>query len=131
MTMEEPAVANAEYIGYGSPNLAVKNNAEYEEYMRDWHDAWEILYETEFLIDDYKDLKDIDSDKVKVSFYRAITDTEENGNLMTYTNDLWAEFKSTNAIPPWIIVADVLIVGSLVGLFVFFTVRRRMREKDY
>lgn len=132
MLTEEPAVANAEYIGYGSPNLAVRNNAEYEEYMRDWHDAWEILYETEFLINDERDLGEIDSEgKVKVSFYRAITDTEENGNLMSYTNDLWADFKSANAIPVWIIVADVLILGSAIGFFIFFAVRRRMREKDY
>lgn len=131
MMTEEPAVANAEYIGYGSPNLAVKNSEEYEEYMSDWHDAWEILYETEFLIDDMKDLREIEYDGIKASFYRAVTDTEENGYLMTYTNDLWADFKSANAIPAWIIVADILILGSLGGIAVFFAVRRRRREKDY
>lgn len=132
MLTEEPAVANAEYIGYGSPNRVVSENEDYIAYMEDWHeDAMEILYGTDFLISDYEDLGPIEHDGVKASFYRAITDTEENGNLLTYTNELWADFKSENAIAPWIIVTDALIIASILAACIFFFVRRKIRAKDH
>ncbi len=130
MLTEEPAIANAEYIGYGSPNLLVRENADYVAYMEDWHeDSIDILYNTNFLLHDYTDLRDVvreNEEDVKASFYRA-----QDGDLLIFTNDLWSDFKSENAIPPWIIVADVLIVGTLVGALVFFFVRRRIRAKYY
>lgn len=151
MLSEEPAIANAEYIGYGSPNLLVKDlslceKAEcresrcedpecddpqcgYNKYMRDWHeDAIKILYEDleNLTVDNLADLRDIEGDGLKASFYRAQAD-----EILTDTNDLWSDFKSENAIPAWIIVADILIVGALAGAVIIFFVRRRIRSKYY
>ena len=95
--------------------------------MRDWHeDSIKILYEDleNLKVDNLADLGDIEGDGLKASFYRAQAD-----EILTATNDLWSDFKSENAIPPWIIVADVQIVGTLVGAVIFFFVRRRIRAK--
>ena len=132
MLQEEAAVANAMYIGYGSPNTVVRENEDYIEYMNDWHEeALEILYGKEVIIDDYTDLKDIDTDKIKTSFYRSISNTEENGNLLDYTNDLWSKLKSESSTELWIIVTDIVIVASLLFSVIFFAVRKHIRAKDY
>ena len=134
MLSEEPAIANAEYIGYGSPNTVVRENPDYIAYMEDWHeDAMDILYGYTPVLSDYTDLKDVDADEgaVKASFYRAIVDTEENGNLLSFTNDIWSDFKSYNSIEPWIIVFDVVIVSALLFAVIFFYARKKYREKFY
>jgi spermidine/putrescine-binding protein len=132
MAGEEAAVANAMYIGYGSPNRLVRENEEYIAYMNDWHEeSMDILYGKDVVIDDYTDLRELDTESIRTSFYRAIANTEENGNLLDYTNDLWSKLKSESSIEPWIIVADVVIVGALLFSVIFFAVRRRLRARDY
>ena len=132
MLSEEPAVANAEYIGYASPNLLVRENEEYIEYMNDWHeDAMNILYGEDMALYLYEDLGTIEHEGLKVTPYRAITNTAENGNLLDLTNALWSEMKIESSIEPWIIVSDIVIVASLVGAWLFFFLRKKKREKDY
>ncbi len=131
MLSEEPALANAEYIGYSSPNTVVTENEEYQEYMLDWHEeALDILYSEGAVVDDYTDLKDIDAES-KRSFYHAITNTEENGNLLDYTNALWSDIKIESSIEAWIIVADVIILSALFGSWLFFLLRKKKRERSY
>lgn len=131
MLSEEPALANAEYIGYSCPNTVVTENQEYKDYMSDWHEeALDILYSEGAIVDDYTDLKDIDAES-KRSFYHAITNTEENGNLLDYTNALWSDIKIESSIEPWIIVADVVILGALFGAWLFFFIRKKKRESSY
>ena len=132
MLQEEAAVANAMYLGYGCPNTVVRENEEYIEYMNDWHeDAMEILYGQEVTLDDYTDLGDIKTDGIKASFYRAVSNTEENGNLLDFTNDLWSKLKSESSIEAWIIVADAAIVGGLLAWLIFSVFRRRRRNREY
>ena len=134
MLTKDAAIANAEYIGYGCPNTAVREDEEYVAYMEDWHeDAMDILYGHDPILSDFTDLSEIEAEEgvIKASFYRAISDTEENGNLLSFTNDLWSRLKSESSIEPWIIVTDALIIASLVGLIIFFTVRKKRRERDY
>lgn len=134
MLQEEPAVANAMYLGYGSPNRLVKENEEYIAYMNDWHeDAMEILYGKQTIIDDFTDLKDIkeEEDTLKTSFFRYLSNTEENGNLLDYTNDLWSKLKSESSVEPWIIVTDIVIVGAMLFAIAFFAIRKHIRAKDY
>ena len=128
---EEPALANAEYIGYSSPNTLVTENEEYQEYMLDWHEgALDILYSEGAIVDDYTDLKELEAES-KRSFYHALSNTEENGNLLDYTNALWSEIKIESSIEAWIIIADVLILGGLFGSWLFFFIRRKRREGSY
>lgn len=134
MLTKEAAIANAEYIGYGCPNTAVRNDPEYIAYMEDWHeDAMDILYGHEPHLSDFTDLGEIKVEEgvVKASFYRAIADTEENGNLLSFTNDLWSKLKSDSSIEPWIIVTDFVIVGALIAFVLFFYIRKKSREKYY
>ena len=132
MLSEEPAVANAEYIGYASPNTLVRENEEYIEYMNDWHeDAMDILYGEDMALYLYEDLGAIEHEGLKVTPYRAITNTAENGNLLDLTNSLWSEMKIESSIEPWIIVSDIVIVAALVGAWLFFFLRKKKREKDY
>ncbi len=132
MLSEEPAVANAMYIGYASPNTLVRENEEYIEYMSDWHeDAMDILYGEDMALYTYEDLGEVEHDGLKVSPYRAITNTAENGNLLDLTHALWSEMKIESSIEPWIVVSDIVIVGALVGTWLFFFIRRKRREKDY
>lgn len=132
MLTEEPAIANAEYVGYGSPNKVVRENEDYVAYMNDWHeDAMNILYGHEVYVSNTEDLKDVKTDLLKASFYRAIGNTEENGNLLDFTNSLWSELKVESSTEPWIIVTDIVIVASLLGALLFFTIRKKLREKYY
>ena len=134
MLSEEAAIANAQYIGYGSPNTVVRENEDYIVYMEDWHeDAMEILYGYTPVLSDYTDLKDVPlgDSGIKASFYRAISDTEENGNLLSFTNELWSSFKSFNSIEPWIVVTDAVIIAALIGAALFFYIRKKNWEKYY
>ena len=132
MLSEEPAVANAMYIGYASPNTLVRENEDYIAYMSDWHeDALDILYGEDMALYTYDDLGDIEHEGLKVAPYRAITNTEENGNLLDLTNALWSEMKIESSIEPWIIVSDIVIVAALAAAFLFFFLRKKDRAKDY
>ena len=63
------ATANAEYIGYASPNTAVINNPDYYYYQN------EILYPAE-------------NDKPKVQYYHDIDDS-----IRSYYENLWVDVK--------------------------------------
>ncbi|MBO5652845.1 MAG: spermidine/putrescine ABC transporter substrate-binding protein [Clostridia bacterium] len=129
MLTRDPAVANALYTYYGSPNKVVREDPEYIEEMGE--EAMDILYGNDVFVSNFEDLKDVETDKLKTSFYTAISNTEENGNLLDFTNALWAEIKTENSIEPWIIVADAVIVGALAGALLFSFLRKKHREKYY
>ena len=63
------AVANAEYLGYASPNTAVVNNKDYCYYQN------KILYPDE-------------ADMPKVQYYHDI-----NSDIRTYFENLWSTVK--------------------------------------
>lgn len=129
MLTRDPAIANALYTYYGSPNKVVREDPEYIEEMGE--EAMDILYGNEVHVSNFEDLKDVETDKLKVSFYTAISNTEENGNLLDFTNALWSEMKVESSIEPWIIVADAVIVAALAGAILFSVLRKKHREKYY
>ena len=115
MLEPEIAKANAEYICYASPNTAVVNDPEYIEYMtNEVHpDAIDILYndfEKDFLNEGFTDLGD---------------ETQQ------YLNDLWDELKISGETATYVYVLSALIAGSIVFAIVFFTIRKKIREKTY
>ena len=110
MLTEEPAIANAEYTYYASPNRVVVENEGYREYMSEIkEDAYEKMYGT---------------DGVNATAYVNLT----NENL-ALINELWEELKSDIDVSPTIYVMCAVIVVSLVSLSIFFTVRKRIRNK--
>ena len=76
MLSEEPAIANAEYIWYASPNSIVYENEDYIEEMGE--EAMEILYPG---IEDFSEL------------YNAYAYRNLDNELLDYINTLWEELK--------------------------------------
>jgi spermidine/putrescine transport system substrate-binding protein len=110
MLSEEAAVANAEYICYASPNKLVTQNADYVAAMEEIHpNAMEILYGTSDIY------------------------TEAYANLpeqqLSMINELWEDLKIKSTIGSTNIALAVGIVVFLVGLGVFFGIRRRRRRR--
>ncbi|MBR2717351.1 MAG: spermidine/putrescine ABC transporter substrate-binding protein [Oscillospiraceae bacterium] len=76
MLSEEPAIANAEYIWYASPNSLVYENEDYIDEMGE--EAMEILYPD---IGDFSDL------------YNAYAYRNLDSGTLDYINSLWEELK--------------------------------------
>ena len=111
MLSEEIAIANAEYIGYSSPNLLVRENEEYVEYMVDWHeDAMEILYPSE-------------ETGLKTTYYESL-----DLKTLALQNSLWESLKIENAVEPWIYIASGSIVGILLLFFLYRAIRKKYRD---
>jgi spermidine/putrescine transport system substrate-binding protein len=112
MCMKEAAVANAEYTYYASPNSAVKNDAEYIDYMNSIKDnGYETMYGTE---------------NVKATPYRNMT-----GEDLARINNLWEELKSDISVSPVIITLCAVIVVLIATLVTVSVVRKRMRRRFY
>ena len=108
MLSEEPAIANAEYTYYASPNRVVVESEEYREYMGEIKsDAYEKMY----------------ADGVKATYYENLTSEK-----LALINTLWEELKSDIDVSPTIIILCVIIVVALAGMGLFFGIRKRYRN---
>lgn len=109
MLSEEPAVANAEYTYYASPNRAVRENEEYIEYMNEIKEGgFDLMYDT---------------DAIPTSSYRNLS-----GEKLLLINTLWEELKSDITVSAGIYVLCGVIIGTLVCLGIFFAVRKKKRN---
>ena len=111
MLTEAPAVANAEYTYYASPNTAVRENAEYIEYMNSIKEGgYELMYNT---------------DAVETSSYKNLS-----GEKLMMLNNLWEELKSDIEVGLPIYIICGVILAILIGGGTFLGVRKRIRDKD-
>ncbi len=109
MLSEEPAIANAEYTYYASPNRLVRESKDYIEYMNSIKDdAYEKMYATE---------------NVKTQAYKNLP-----GDRLAMINTLWEELKSDIDVSPTIYIICAVIIGSMAATGVFFAVRKRIRN---
>ncbi|MGM9643342.1 MAG: PotD/PotF family extracellular solute-binding protein [Eubacteriales bacterium] len=109
MLMEEPAIANAEYTYYASPNRLVVESEEYIEYMGEIKDdAYEKMYDTE---------------SVQTSTYKNLS-----GEKLMLINQLWEELKSDIEISTGIYVICGVIIATLIFLGAYFGIRKRIRN---
>ena len=109
MLTEEPAVANAEYTYYGSPNRLVRENEEYIEYMNSIKDGgFDLMYDT---------------DNVQATAYENLTPEK-----LALLNQLWEELKSDIDISTGIYVICGVIIAVMAGFGVCFAVRRKIRN---
>lgn len=109
MLSEEPAVANAEYTYYGSPNRLVRENEEYIEYMNSIKEnGFDLMYDTE---------------GVYATAYENLTPEK-----LALINQLWEELKSDIDISTGIYVTCGVILAALVGIGIYFAVRRKIRN---
>ncbi len=112
MLTEEPAVANAEYTYYASPNRVVVESEEYIEYMSEIkEDAYEKMYAT---------------DSVKTSTYRNLT-----GDKLLLINTLWEELKSDVTVSAAIYVMCGVILIVLIAWAVAAYAKKAYRRKFY
>ena len=110
MLTEAPAVANAEYTYYASPNKAVRENQEYIDYMNDIKEGgYDLMYGT---------------DSVKTSSYKNL-----DGQKLIMLNGLWEELKSDIRVGLPIYVICAVILAVLIGGGSFLAVRKRIRDK--
>lgn len=108
MLSEEPAVANAEYTYYASPNRLVQESEEYIEYMNDIKEGgYDLMYD----------------DSVTATYYVNLS----TGKL-ALINQLWEELKSDIDISTDIYITCAVILVILIGLAVFFAIRKRIRN---
>ena len=109
MLMPEPAIANAEYTYYASPNRLVREDAGYVEYMNEIKDdGYEKMYAT---------------DSVPTSSYRNLS-----GDKLVLINSLWEELKSDISVSAGIYIICGAIVLTLTGFGVFFALRKKKRN---
>ena len=110
MLTEAPAVANAEYTYYASPNTAVRENQDYIDYMNDIKEGgYDLMYAT---------------DSVSTSSYKNL-----GGDQLIMLNELWEELKSDIEVglPIYVLCGVILII--LIGGGTFLGVRKKIRDK--
>lgn len=112
MLSPEPALANALYLGYESPNSLVYENPEYAEEMGE--DAMEILY------------GDFESDYPYDPFYHNFTP-----EILAYTNSLWENLKTENATELWVHITSITITVALIGYASYTIYIKKKRSKNY
>ena len=116
MLSEEPAVANAEYLYYGSPNKLVLTNEEYLDYLGEDYD---VIYHSDF-----------------ESQLDTMFDTFAYRNLPTeklrLLNSLWEDLKVDSAsFGGGIYIICGVIAVALIAFAVYSYVIKRKRRKLY
>ena len=113
MLSEEIAVANAEYIGYASPNLLVRENEDYIAYMEDWHeDAMSILYP--------------DVESVPTQYYHMLDATTQS-----MANELWEQLKIESSVGGTIHTIALVIVILCAAFFLWRFILKKYRMSHY
>lgn len=113
MLSEEPAVANAEYIGYASPNMLVRESEEYAEVMNEMHpDAYNILYP--------------DNVDFLTSYYQNLSNETRD-----YMNSRWEDLKIESSVGGGIYATCAVILAVLAGWAIFSAARKKYRAKFY
>ncbi|MBQ7225140.1 MAG: extracellular solute-binding protein [Clostridia bacterium] len=116
MLSEEPAVANAEYLYYGSPNKLVVNNGDYIDYLGD---DYGVIYQEEFESQlDYM---------FETYAYRSLPDEK-----LKLQNNLWETLKvGSDSFDSGIYVICGVIAAVLIGFGVYCYIIKRKRRRLY
>lgn len=118
MLSEEPAVANAEYVCYASPNSLVYNSEAYAEDMGD--EAMEVLYPEGFSF----------AEKYDANCFKDLDQTTKN-----YLNSVWEKFKtnistgeeSNNSTSD--VVTVCVIAAAVSALIIVLKLRKHRRAR--
>jgi spermidine/putrescine transport system substrate-binding protein len=104
-----PAIANAEYTYYASPNELVRDDEGYIEYMNEIKEGgYDLMYGT---------------DGISTSSYKNLT-----GDKLLLLNQLWEELKSDVTVSGAIYVICGIIVVVVGGTLIFLAARKRYRN---
>lgn len=119
MLSEAPAVANALYVGYASPNTLVSANADYAKEMGEF--SMEVLYGA-----NPEEINAAYNEKYGTTCYKSFTP-----EIQAHVNTLWESLKTENATELWVHVTTALIVGSVIALAGYTTYVKKKRSRDY
>lgn len=121
MLSEEVAIANAEYIGYASPNTLVRDNPDYIEELGD---AYDILYG--------QSVADIVASYGYDPYYHSFSDSEiYDEDMQMYVNGLWEQLKTETDVELWVHISSITIVVALVGLCSYNIYIKKKRSRFY
>lgn len=109
MLSREIATANAEYIFYASPNVLVRENPEYIEYVTESHeDAMQILYPENY----------------NATYYYNLSD-----EMLNSVSELWEEMKIDNTSSDNTIqIMCIVIIASLLAFGVYRMIIKKIRN---
>ncbi|MBP3369920.1 MAG: spermidine/putrescine ABC transporter substrate-binding protein [Clostridia bacterium] len=119
MLSEEPAVANALYVGYASPNKVVYESEYYAEEMGE--DAIEILYSVS---------PDVINEKYN-EMYGTACYKSFSPEIQAHVNMLWESLKTENATEPWVHITCGIIVAGVLSLAIYTVYIKKQRSRDY
>ena len=109
MLTEEPAVENALYTYYASPNRVVRESRDYIDCMEEIKEgAFDLMYDTA---------------DVKASPYKNLSDKR-----LAMVNNLWEELKSDIDVSPTIYIICAAIIVTMVFFVIFFALRKKKRN---
>jgi len=114
MLSKEPAIANAEYVYYASPNSLVYNDPEYREYMGE--EAMSILYPEDF---DF------------AATYQNCSYSNLSDETIQYATNLWNQIKISSGLPMGIVITAGVIVLMISVLGVAYMIRSYKRKQLY
>ena len=129
--------ANALYIGYATPNEAVKNDETYQALLSDSYDI--VDDDDTVLVDAYKTLYEIETGYLYTSYanyYKGIYegDGPYNGQMVdiqSHVNSLWEKLKIESSTEPWIHVTSIAIVVGVLSLATYSVYIKKKRSRDY
>lgn len=133
MLSEDIAVANASYLGYASPNNAVKNNEDYIAEMRDYsyegengEDAYDLLYNytPDSVNAKYNSL--FSSDVKDPACYRSFTP-----EVQTQVNTLWEDLKISGSTELWVHITSITLVVAIIGYAAYSIYIKKKRSRNY
>ena len=111
MLTEEPAVENALYTYYASPNRVVRESQDYIDCMEEIKEgAFDLMYDTA---------------DVEASPYKNLSDER-----LAMVNNLWEELKSDIDVSPTIYIICAAIIVTMVFFVIFFALRKKKRNNN-
>ncbi len=132
MISEEPAVANAIYIGYASPNTAVIESQEYIDAMNEYayegqngETAYDLLYS--YMPDTVNAYyNSLFPNKTDPACYRSFSP-----EIQSRVNTLWEDLKITGSTELWVHISSAAIISAFVVFGVYSTYIKKKRSRDY
>lgn len=124
MLSPEPAIANAVYIGYASPNKVVVESEEYAEAMEELTEgAMDILYG--------KSHVDVNAEYIEKFGKNSYCYESFSPEIQEHVNVLWESLKTENSTELWVHITTLIIVVAVLMLAVYTKVVEKSRSRDY
>ncbi len=137
MLRKDIGTANALYIGYATPNDAVKNSVEYQKLLSYNYDitGYDDNGDEITLVSAYDVLYKDDDEYFKIcssysNYFKGMYNGEEV-DIQSHVNSLWETLKIQDSTEPWIHVASIVIVVGVFAIAIYSTYIKKKRSRDY